>query len=77
METLLVDPALPSWLPEVVVHGLRVGEAVVSLRFWLDEHGRSHWDVVHRQGTVHVLRHAAPESMTPLFTVLSLRALRG
>ena len=77
MNTLLIDPELPSWLPEVVVRGLRVGDAVVSLRFYIDEHGRSEWEILHRKGTVHVLRQAAPESLSPLFTLLSLRALRG
>jgi hypothetical protein len=77
MNTLLIDPELPSWLPEVVVRGLRVGDAAVSLRFYLDEHGRSEWEILHRKGTVHVLRQAAPESLSPFFTLLSLRALRG
>src|SRR6185369_16092751 len=30
--TLVVDPELPEWLPEVVVHDLRVGDARVTLR---------------------------------------------
>ena len=28
-ELLLIDPALPAWLPEIVVRGLRVGQATV------------------------------------------------
>ena len=61
-DTLLVDPILPTWMPEVVVRGLRVGHAKVSLRFWRDHHGTSRWDVLHRQGTLHVVRQPPPEA---------------
>jgi glycogen debranching enzyme len=33
---LYVDPVLPAWLPEITLHGLRVGDARVDLRFWRD-----------------------------------------
>jgi hypothetical protein len=56
VNTLLIDPALPSWLPEIVVRGLRVGGATVALRAWRDERGRSKWEVLHRRGTLHVFR---------------------
>lgn len=63
-DTLVVDPVLPTWMPEVVVHDVRVGGAQVSLRFWLDEDGRSHWGVLHAQGTLRVVRQPPPESLS-------------
>jgi hypothetical protein len=60
--TLIVDPALPSWLPELVVRDLRVGGAKVALRFWRDADGTSKWEPLHTQGTLHVIRQAPPES---------------
>jgi hypothetical protein len=63
VETLIVDPILPTWMPEIVVRGLRVGRARVSLRFWRDG-GASKWDVLHKQGTLRVVRQPPPESPT-------------
>lgn len=60
--TLIVDPVLPSWLPEVVVRDMRVGGAKVSLRFWRDDDGHSKWECLHTQGALHVLRQRPPES---------------
>lgn len=62
--TLVLDPVLPAWLPELVLHDLRIGEAKVSLRFWREEDGTSKWDVVHKRGTLHILRQPPPESLS-------------
>jgi len=62
MDTLVVDPVLPAWLPELVIRDLRVGQAKASLRFWRDAAGKSKWEVLHRQGTLHVVRQPPPES---------------
>jgi glycogen debranching enzyme len=62
IQTLIVDPVLPTWMPEVVVRGLRVGRAMVNLRFWRDDTGASRWDVLHRQGTLRVVRQPPPEA---------------
>jgi glycogen debranching enzyme len=64
LQTLIVDPALPSWLPDVIVRGLRVGEATAALRFWRDDRGRSKWEVLHKRGTLHVVRQPAPQSLS-------------
>jgi glycogen debranching enzyme len=64
VDTLVVDPVLPEWIPEIVVSRLRVGRACVTLRFWRDDDGRSRWDVVHKTGTLHILRQPPPESLT-------------
>jgi hypothetical protein len=51
--TLVVDPALPEWLSEVIVHNLRVGEARVTLRCWREAAGPSRFEVLNKS------RHAA------------------
>ena len=63
-ELLVVDPALPSWLPEVVLHGLRLGEATFTLRCWRDARGDSHAEIVEKKGTVRLLRQPPPESLS-------------
>ena len=67
-DTLVVDPVLPAWLPELVLHDLRVGGARVALRFRRDKDGQSHWEVLHKQGTLHVVRQPPPESLTARWT---------
>ena len=62
-QTLIVDPALPDWLPEVVMHDLRVGDATVTLRFWRNAKGESQFDVVRQRGTLHIIRQPPPESL--------------
>ncbi|MDR0182159.1 glycogen debranching N-terminal domain-containing protein [Lysobacter arvi] len=57
---LLVDPHLPSWLPALTVERLRVGSARVSLRFWRDSAGDSHFEVRDLEGELTVrAAHAA------------------
>ena len=48
----------------MVLRGLRVGDATVTLRFWRDEDGASNWEVLHQQGTLHIVRQPAPESLS-------------
>jgi len=62
--TLIVDPVLPEWMPEVVIRGLRVGDASATFRFVRREDGHTDWDVLHKQGTLHVIRQQPPESLT-------------
>jgi len=64
LDLLVVDPVLPSWLPEVVLHDLRLGSAVATVRFWRDRSGESHAEVVRKRGTFHLLRQPPPESLT-------------
>jgi glycogen debranching enzyme len=63
-DVLIIDPVLPSWLPELVVRGLRVGRATISLRAWNDGAGRTEFEVLHTHGTLRVLRQPPPESLT-------------
>ena len=64
VETLVFDPLLPEWIPEIVVSNLRVGGARVTVRFWREDDGRSTWEVVHKTGTLHLLRQPPVESLT-------------
>jgi glycogen debranching enzyme len=64
LDLLIVDPLLPTWLPEVVLHNLRLGGATASLRFWRDARGDSHVEVLHRRGTLHVAKQPPPESLS-------------
>ena len=63
-ELLFIDPVLPAWLPEVVVRGLRVGEATATLRCWRTAEGRTDFEVLHKQGTLRIVRQPPPESLT-------------
>jgi glycogen debranching enzyme len=64
LETLIVDPVLPTWLSEVVVRDLRLGQATATVRFWRDDTGTSHVEVLHRRGTFRVMKQPPPESLT-------------
>jgi len=61
--TLVVDPKLPAWLPDVIVRDLRVGEARVTLRCRRDDDGASHFEVLNQVGTLHVVRQPPPQSV--------------
>jgi glycogen debranching enzyme len=64
LNTLIVDPALPTWIPELILRDLRIGDAKATLRFWRGEDGVSKWDVLHQQGKLHIVRQPAPESLS-------------
>ena len=64
LETLFVDPVLPTWLPELVVHDLRLAGATVTLRFWRDGTGSSHGEVLQKRGTFRLVRQPPVESLT-------------
>lgn len=60
---LMLDPHLPEWLPEIVVRNLHVGKAVVSIHFYR-KGKNTHFDVIDKKGTLHVLRQPSPWSLT-------------
>jgi glycogen debranching enzyme len=64
LETLVVAPALPTWLSEVVLHDLRLAGAQATLRFWRDDSGSSHVEVLHKRGTFRVLKQPPLESLS-------------
>jgi glycogen debranching enzyme len=67
LNALLVDPHLPAWLPRITLEGLRVGEAVVTLRFFRRDDGSSAYRVVEQRGRLHVVRQPSPWSLTATF----------
>ena len=64
LNLLVVNPMLPSWLPEVILEGLRVGGATATIRFWRESDFTSHAEVLSKSGTLHLLRQQPPESRT-------------
>jgi glycogen debranching enzyme len=67
LKILLVDPYLPSWLPEITLHDLQVGEAKVTIRFFRDQKGKNDYEVLHKKGSLHVFRQPSPWSLTASF----------
>ena len=63
LHTMFVDPVLPPWMPDVIVRGLRLGEATAAVRFWRDESGASHAEVLESRGPFHLVRQPPPESL--------------
>jgi glycogen debranching enzyme len=50
---LYVDPYLPYWIPELILHHLEIGDTRVELRFWR-EGEQTHWEVLHLTGPIEV-----------------------
>jgi len=50
---LYVQPFLPSWLPDVQLTNVAVGEATVNLRFWREDE-QTKWEVTQQNGEVTV-----------------------
>jgi glycogen debranching enzyme len=63
LQALIVDPALPDWLPEVTLHDLQVGQARASLRFYRDGSGQTDYQVLAKEGSLHVLRQPPPNAL--------------
>jgi hypothetical protein len=64
LETLVVDPVLPAWLPELLVQDLRLAGGKATLRFWRDGSGSSQVEVLHTRGTFRVVKKPPLESLT-------------
>ena len=58
---LLVDPELPSWLPDVTLRGLRVAGSTLTIQFRRGAGGSSDYRILERRGSVRLLREP-PES---------------
>jgi glycogen debranching enzyme len=68
LNLLLVDPHLPGWLPELTLKQLRVGGAVVTMRFFRKEDGSSDYEILDLRGDLRVIRQPSPWSLTSSFT---------
>ena len=67
LNLLLLDPYLPEWLPEISLHNLHVGAAVVDLRFYRRSNGDSDYEVLDKRGRLNVVRQPSPWSLTATF----------
>ena len=65
LNTLIVDPDLPEWLPEVTLQGVQVGAARVDLRFWREDSGFTDHKVVQASSGVNVRRYKRPQGSGP------------
>jgi glycogen debranching enzyme len=61
---LVVSPSLPQWLPEVLLHDVRLADGMATLRFWRDATGESHAEVVRSEGSFRLIQQPPPESLT-------------
>ena len=61
---LFLDPRLPAWLPEIMIEGLRVGKAVVTLRFFRKADGSTDYEITALKGTLHIVKQPSPWSVT-------------
>jgi glycogen debranching enzyme len=64
LNVLLVDPFMPEWLPEITLENLRVGDAVVTIRFYRTKGGAGSYEVLDKRGPLHVVRQPSPWSLT-------------
>src|SRR5262249_26142531 len=60
---VIVDPILPAWLPDIVLHDLRIGDRRITLRFARTPDGESDVDVVRADRGLHVMRQPPPEAV--------------
>jgi glycogen debranching enzyme len=64
LHTLIVDPHLPDWMPELTITNLHIGEAAADLRFFRKPGGGSDYEVLDKRGHLHVLKQPSPWSQT-------------
>jgi glycogen debranching enzyme len=72
LEMLIIDPHLPEWLPEITLRDIRVGKARVTIRF----HEKT-WDVLEKEGTLHIVQQPMPWSLTATRRERLVDALRS
>lgn len=77
LKLLLLDPHLPAWLPEITLHNLRLGDATTSIRFYRKPNGASDYEVLEKDGPLHVLRQPSPWSLTATFAERLVDALKS
>lgn len=50
---LYLDPQLPHWLPDITLHGLKIGHSKLDLRFWREDES-TRWDILGQEGEVQI-----------------------
>jgi hypothetical protein len=64
LRMLFVDPFLPEWLPEITLSDMQVGDAKLTIRFYRTSNGHSGYEVLEKNGSLHVVRQPSPWSLT-------------
>ena len=64
LRVLFLDPHLPEWLPEITLEDMRIGEALITMRFQRNEDGKTDYKVESLEGELHVIREPSPWSVT-------------
>lgn len=77
LNLLLLDPHLPSWLPDLRVEGLRVGQALVDLEFRRRRSGTTTYRVTRREGNLLVVRQPVPQGPNASLGRRLIAALRS
>jgi hypothetical protein len=54
--TLIIDPDLPEWLPEVTLNNIQVGDGRIGLGFRHDRSGYTEHEVTDQHGELRVYR---------------------
>jgi glycogen debranching enzyme len=67
LNTLIVDPHMPEWLPEITLENLRIGDSAISIRFYREKDGSSDYRILNQRGPLHLLRQPSPWSLTADF----------
>ncbi len=62
LKVVVIDPALPEWLPDLTLKGLQVANARVSIRFFRNADGTSDYRVLENEGGLHIIRQPPPEA---------------
>lgn len=64
LNSLLIDPDLPDWLPELTLENLQVGASRLSLQFRRDASGHTDYRVLEASGNPRVLRQPPANSLS-------------
>jgi len=54
---LMIGPQLPPWLSELRVRNLKIGDAVIAMRFSRDADGKSNYELLDLEGELKIIRH--------------------
>jgi glycogen debranching enzyme len=74
---LLVDPHLPTWLPDLRLSGLRVGRSLLDIEFRRHDDGTTRYRIHGREGRVRVLRQPVPDGPGATISRRASAALRS
>lgn len=65
LNTLIIDPDLPEWLPELTLENLRVGTSQIDLHFRRDPSGATENEVVQGGEGLTIRRYSPPDKASP------------